>query len=229
MIWDAISSFASSVTSAVGSIAGSVSSAFSAAVEKAGPMIGKAFSATVDVLKKMPNGIGAIVNAVESVGKIFGVFNQGENVQDMGDRVLQGADIGIVREKYDSFDAYRDDLRNIELNDEFTESTSKLEKQIAGSAFGVAGLAEKWDVEPSTVGGVLNISAMAPDFFDADRIEKYLNTVDAGSLVNFAEGGLSPDEKQFVEDKLVSADMASMPNSSLDDVCQRLYDAIEGD
>ena len=220
MVWGAIASFASSVVSTVGSIAGSVSNAFSAAVEKVGPMIGKAFSATVDVLKKMPNGIGAIVNAVESVGKIFGVFNQGENVQDMGDRVLQGAEVGIVREKYDSFDAYRDELRNIELSDEFTESTSKLEKQIAGSAFGVAGLAEKW---------VLNISAMAPDFFNADRIEKYLNTVDAGSLVRFAEGGLSPDEKQFVEDKLVSADMASMPNSSLDDVCQRLYDAIEGD
>ena len=59
-------------------------------------------------------------------------------------------------------------------------------------------------VESSAVGGVLNISAMGPGFFMQIELKPlYLNTVDVGGLVGFAEGGLSLT-KNIVEDKLVN-------------------------
>lgn len=192
-LWDSIVSVASAVADTVVKAAETLGPAVKDTVDKLGPM-----------LSMIPGKIGAVARVVTLVSEVLGIFKKGDEVDDIGDRALQGAEQDITPDGYETFDEYMDALRNIELDPEKSEQTSFLDKVLAGCGVSVQGFNAKVDESPEVLQDFYMLIANNPDFFTEERAGQYTTHFDQlGELVDFFKGTLDAPEEISVLDRLI--------------------------
>lgn len=196
-----LSSAFSSVCSAVSSIGSSVSN-FCASVL---PRI----STTLDSIGSV---IAGIANAVL---KILGVFEEDDDVEDMGDRAIQAGEAGIKPENFDTYDEYMAEIRNFKLDPERSADLSSVEKLAAGLGIGAVGLEKKFDAPEGSMGVLWLLAASNPAFFTADRL---VHLVKSGAnllqVANFFDGKLELTEAVATRKTLMGVERDFSPGKS---------------
>ncbi len=125
----AVAGVFSSVCSFVGGAATSIGSVVGGAVSTIGTFVGKIGSTIGDKAIEIAK---MACRTCDIVGKINGVLKENERTEDLGERVLYAEDEGIRPENYPKYDAYLEEIRNLELDPEKTTKYKTWEKQLAG-------------------------------------------------------------------------------------------------
>ncbi len=127
--WSGVCDFFSGVAGAVSSVCSFVGGAVSGAFSAIGTFVGKIGS----TLGESVVGIAKMASRIcDFVGRICGVLKENERTEDLGERVLYAEDEGIRPENYPKYDAYLEEIRNLELDPEKTTKYKTWEKQLAG-------------------------------------------------------------------------------------------------
>lgn len=203
MVWGVITSFGSALVSTVSRIGSAVSSFCTTVLPR-----------IVPVLDQVGEVVKAIANVVLSV---LGVFQPGEDVEDMGDRALQAAEQDIKPENFDTFDEYLDEIRNFELDPEKSANRSRDEKLAAGLAIGTTGMEKKLGAPEGSLGLIWLLVASSPAYFTAERL---INLVQGGSnivnILHYFEGKLGPADAVTARDALMSLERHRSPDKTDD-------------
>lgn len=223
-----IDSAISTAASTIKQISGSISEFVSSSVEKFGPGLSKALQVIGPVLSMFPGQIGLVAKVITGLAQIFGVFDEKDDPEELGDRVLQAANAGVVREKYKSFDEYMLALKSFDLDESVSRSISKTEKLIVGTGLGIQGLSEHLDTTPDVVGSLSSLVIKSPDFFSEERIAKYISVVkDAEAVLDFLKGDLRGNEAVSVRDAIVKAELDIDNNRSGDEALAGVISAVK--
>ncbi|MBQ7609342.1 MAG: hypothetical protein IJU76_15450 [Desulfovibrionaceae bacterium] len=167
-----IASGISSIASGIGKVASSIGSVLSSAAKS----IYTAVKTLAPILATWAGNIGTAVRiiglVIDIVAKIHGMLKEKENVQDIGERVLQAEEKGITLENCkNDFDAYMEKIRNLELNPEKASVRPKEEKILAGCILIEKGLEQQFP--NMTTAPMWPIIIRNPDFFTHTRLETY--------------------------------------------------------
>lgn len=210
MVWGIIASVGGAIASAVSSIGPAVANFCTHVVPRIAPLLEQ----VGQVVKTVAN---VILTALE-------IFKHGEDVEHMGDRVLQAAGQGIKPEQFDTFDEYMAEIRNFQLDPEKTATTTGAEKLLAGLAIGTTGMEKKFDAPEGSLGAIWTMVASNPTYFTADRLTSILQS--GGSVVNilrYFEGKLGLADGIQVRDTLMDLERRRSP----DKTDAALYEEIE--
>lgn len=186
------------------SVVSAVAGALVEAAEKLGPAVKETVDKLGPILSQMPGKIGAVARVVTLVSQVLGMFQKGDNVEDIGDRAIQGAEQGITPDGYETFDDYMDALRSVDLDPAKTERISFLDKVLAGCGVSVQGFSAKVNESPEVLQDFYMLIAKNPDFFTAERAGQYTSHFDQlGELVDFFKGTLDAPDEISVLDRLI--------------------------
>lgn len=196
------------IAATVGSVIGAVSS------------IGAAVSSfCANVLPTLSTVLGGLGEAIKNIGtvvlKVLGILNPDENVEDLGDRALQAADKGIRPENYSSYDQYLTEIRNFKLDPEKSASLRSEEKIGAGLAVGTVGLEKKFNVPNGSMGPIWVLAASNPEYFNADRLVKIVQSGQSMTdVMRYFEGKQSPADAIRIRDSLMGLERQRSPDKS---------------
>lgn len=201
MVFGILATIGSAISSAVSSIGSAVSSFCTTVLPK-----------IVPVLEQVGEAIKAIANVVLTV---LGVFKPDENVEDIGDRVLQAAESGIKPDKFEDFEQYMEEIRNFKLDPDKSARLTRAEKLAAGLAVGTLGLEKKLDVSEGSLGPIWMLVASNPDYFNAERLTNLLQTgSNVLNVIRYFEGKLGPADAISVEKTLIDLETKMSPEKS---------------
>lgn len=191
----------------VGSFFTSVADSVVNAIDKFGPMVKDSIDKLGPYLSMVPGYIGTVARALTAVSAVLGIFNKDDDIEDIGDRAIQGAEDGITPDGFDSFDDYLQSLREMELDPEKTESTSQLNKVLAGAAVSVQGFSDKIDESPEVFRDLFVLLAQNPDFFTEERASQYVAHFDSvGDIVEFFNGKMNASEEVKILDEIMGVE-----------------------
>ena len=218
--WSSIGSAISSMGSAISSAVSSIGSALSSFATGVAAVIGGAIEALAPIAK----AIGTVANALLQG---LGILKPNEDIEDMGDRALQAADVGITMDEFEDFDAYMDELRNFEPDPEKSKSYSPAQKTVAGLGVGTVGMEKKFDAEPGSLDSVWLLPMANPEYFNADRLQSMLSTGRFnGDAFAYLEKRLTGGESRSFEKAMeVDADGKVMSADERSELYQALEDA----
>jgi hypothetical protein len=217
MVFPIIAAAFSAVTTAVASIGPAVAGFCTNVLPKIVPLLEKG----LEILK-------FVANIANTISTVFGIFNEKETVEDIGDRALQAAEQGITPDEFEDHAGYMDALRNFELDNEKSEKLSPTEKIVSGLAVAGRGLDEKFGTPEGTMGNLWLLAGAKPDYFNAEKLTQLLKTgQDIMSVVDYFEGTLGGGESLEVEDKLVALDKAQSPDQEEKSIRSHIYAAAE--
>ena len=174
------------------------------------------------VLPKIGTGIEmlkSISNIISGLANIFGIFKDGEQVDEMGDRAMQAAEKGTKPANFDKYDEYVEAIRNFPLDPVKSEKYSDLEKSISGMAIAVCGMEDKFKLSQGALTLLPVLAAISPAYFTAVRLASILDvTKDIGTVIEYFEGSLSKVDRNTVENVLVRAEQAIDPDKTPDEI-----------
>ena len=221
---DVCSSIGSSISNACSSIGSAIGSACSSVIGGISNMMnnaGSIFSALA-VAIPITGALGKVVAALDIIGKILGVQEPDEDIEDMGDRAIQAQEAGISPENYATYQEYSTAIKNFELDPKKSAETSDLDKKLAGLATQAWAYEEKFGADGV---GLLTKTVESPDYFTGDRLASFLDKVeDISDVVQFFDGKLSASERDAVEDKLIEAEKNINPDKSTANILKELND-----
>jgi hypothetical protein len=195
--------------------------------------IGSVFSAAVSAFKSVIEKVGLvfetalkiIVGVVEVVGKALGIIPEDEVPEELGDRVIQAEDQGIVPDKFDSYAEYMKKVRELEIDPELSEKSTLEEKRAAFLSVANKGIEEKFDSKISLLfwGEV----AKNNSYFTPERVTSILkefssNGMDPAKISDYFKANLAPDERQKVEDCLVKSEQNIDADKDIDSIYNEL-------
>ncbi|MDZ7855049.1 hypothetical protein [Sphaerotilus sp.] len=147
--------------------------------------------------------------------KIFGVFEEDDDVEDMGDRAIQAGEAGIKPEKFDTYDEYMAEIRNFKLDPERSAELSSVEKLAAGLGIGAVGLEKKLDAPEGSMGVLWLLAASNPAFFTADRLVHLVKSgADLLQVASFFDGKLGPADAVSTRQTLMGVERDFSPGKS---------------
>lgn len=211
--------FWSSLGSAISSTVSSIGSAVSSFCTSVLPRI-------TSTLESIGSVIGGIANAVL---KIFGVFEEDDDVEDMGDRAIQAGEAGIKPENFDTYDEYMAEIRNFKLDPERSAELSSVEKLAAGLGIGAVGLEKKLDAPEGSMGVLWLLAASNPAFFTADRLVHLVKSgADLLQVASFFDGKLGPADAVSTRQTLMGVERDFSPGKSDEAIYAELNAAKTG-
>lgn len=196
---------------AVCTLASSVGGAIGAAVSVVNPVLGGSLMVAAK-----------IADVVKSVLDNLGIEKPGATMQEVGDRMLQGADLDIIPENYSSFDEYRNALMSLDLDPTVSGNLSEEAKLLGALAYSVMALENKFgDVE--NVGSLLSLSSSNPEYFDSTRMTKMLESGgDMQAFSNYVKGNDTVEMSKHTESIMYKIDKEISPNMSDTEIFERL-------
>ena len=209
------------------SFVGSVISAVSTVVSRCVPAIvnvaAKVIPVIGNVLSKINPIIAVVSRVAEGIGFIHNILKKDETVEDIGDRCLQAEDQGIKLDTYDTHAEYVDDIRDIELDPEKTESFTFSDKFLAGLGVIGSGIEEKFGLSSGDSGNLFNMVASSPEHFTTERLDTILNKgIDLESVVDYLNKDLNAGKAEIVENQLIEVEKEINPEISQKDVYKKL-------
>lgn len=217
--------------SSVCSFVSSVASGISSAISSIGSAIGSGLSAVV----------GGIATAIERgagwLGGVVGNFAKGildalhitrpeEQVEDFGERVLQGAERGIKLESSQDFEDYLSKLRSFELDPDKSERRMQSEKLAAAMSVGTVAVERRFDLPQDMAAQVWLLPLVNRELFTPERVTQWLAARQVGQLLfDYLEGKLSPDAGVDLAKQLHGMEQRLNPAADLQELRQRLQGA----
>ncbi|MGC8731337.1 MAG: hypothetical protein ACP5RC_03660 [Halothiobacillaceae bacterium] len=191
--------FFSFICSAVGSLIGSVVSGIGSAVSSFVANVAPVIGSIIDAIKPVAEAIGRFANAFLQG---LGILKPGEKVDDIGERALQAAEVGIKPEQFDNFDDYMSKLRDFELDPEKANQRSQAEKITAGLAVGTLGAEKKFGYEQGALDTLWLLPMTNAEYFTPERMQSLVST-----------GRFTGDVFSYLEKRLSGADATRMEKS----------------
>lgn len=177
--------FWSGVCSVISSVCSAVSSVFS------GPLsvLAKVYVPEIEIILRV---INVVVNVVETVCKTLGIWQDGDKPEELGDKAIQGAEVGITRDKYDTYDEYLNKIREVQLDPEVSAKVPSEAKLAAATTIGVMGIESHYNKEAGSLANLISIIGKTDGFFDSTRIVSYLAAgIDIKALRGYLDGSAS--------------------------------------
>jgi hypothetical protein len=175
--------FISFLSGALSSVIGSV---LSSSISAIAPVLGMA----LDIIQK-------VANVAKEVLVSLGIIKPEQEMDDLGDRVIQAGEQGIKPENYEKFDDYAEALRTFELDPEKSKKIDEKDKLAGSLGFASAAIQDRF--KGSDVGDIAqlwNLAAKMPEFFNADLIKSMLpSTQDFSSISDYFAGKLGREDK----------------------------------
>lgn len=170
-----------------------------------------------------------VIKVAESIMTDMNLLNPDEHLSDMGDRLLQTQEAGIISTDYDNFEDYINAIRSFELDPEKSKTTTELEKDIAGLQFATLSLQSKFEgSDAANLSNLWVLAAQAPDFFTGERISSLLSiTTDMKSIKDYFDGKLTSSSIDIIEQKLVDAEKILSPDKTDNAIYEILDSAKE--
>lgn len=106
-----------------------------------------------------------VVDIIANIAKALAVKNPDENVDDLGDRVIQAEEAGIHPEDYEKHDDYMKAISEFEVDPERSKEISLEEKREKGVNCLLAGIAEKSGLNTGVVPLVISGMNNNTEFF----------------------------------------------------------------
>ncbi len=150
---------------------------------------------------------GLIVSkvAMNAIGKLM--TREKEEVEEIGDRIIQGEAQGIKMEDYESFEEFRAALNGVKLDPEKSKNIKPEEKNAAGMAFQLKELELKYDFG---IKGISELVSKNPEFENSEILGNVIhelkeNGYSAKDVERYYAGELSDEEMEEIESIIVSS------------------------
>ena len=171
--------------SVVSSACSAVGSMFSGALS----VVGKIFLPEIEIAIRV---IGMVINVVEAVCKALGIWQKDDDPEELGDKAIQGAETGITRDKYETYEEYLKKIREVKLDPEVSAKIPQEAKFAAATTLGVLGLESFYHKDAGSLAACISVVAKNPEFFDAKRLQGYLDAgIDIKALRSCLDGTAS--------------------------------------
>ncbi|GEM_PF-509716 len=225
-IGSAFSSACSAVGGAISSAFGSVTSTFSNAISNIGSVLSTASTILSALSVAMPH-IAKIAAIVDIALTILNLQDQDENVEEIGEKVLEGYAQDIKPADFSSYDEYIAVIRNIKLDPEKSDKFNQGEKIAAGITVQSWGVEEKYGKGSSDfIAHILNDApklAKGEGYFTESRVQNVLDKIKSvADVAKYFSNKLNADDDNRVERDLVKAEQDLNPDKSVEDIYQEL-------
>lgn len=108
--------------------------------------------------------IAAVVDIIANIARALAVKGADENIDELGDKVIQAEEKGISLDNFEKHDDYMDAIREFKIDPERSKEISIEDKRMAGVNCLVSGIAEKSGINESAVGLVIKCLNKNEDF-----------------------------------------------------------------
>lgn len=221
-----ISSACSSIGSAISSAFGSVTSTFSNAMNNIGSVLSTASTILSALSVAMPQ-LAKIAAIVDIALTILNLQDQDENIEEIGEKVLEGYELDIKPADFSSYDEYIAAIRNIKLDPEKSDKFNQGEKLAAGITVQSWGMEEKYGKGSSDfLVHILNDApkiAKGEGYFTEGRVQNILEKIkDVSDVAKYFSNKLNPDDSNTVGKKLVAAEQELNLDKSTREIYQEL-------
>lgn len=228
------SSVCSAVSSACSAIGSSMSATFSGLMGSLGSatsLLG-GMSSVLSVITSVVNIIGTASLAINIIGSILqslGLVRPDEDLDELGQDILDAYEAGIKPLDYSTYDEYMAAIRAFKLENPDREKGeyTLIEKRVASLASQSWGLEEKFGTGSS--GLIVSVLKDAPNlekkegYFTEERIESWSKNVsNLADVGKYFSGKLNLDDANRVEQNLIKAEQQLNPDKSLDLIYQDL-------
>lgn len=134
-------------------------------------------------------------NALMGIGKVLGLIKPENEVEELGDKVLQAEEEGIRPENYDTYYDYVKAIENFELDPEKSKTLDRKEKLIKGIEATSGVTAEKY---PETL-QLFEYALQNPAYFTGDRMKEIgkLFASEGGSCIESIVRYMNGSEKNI--------------------------------
>ncbi|MFW2037308.1 hypothetical protein ACG92Y_02050 [Acinetobacter ursingii] len=225
-VGSAISSACSAVGSAISGAFGSVSSTFSNAMSNIGSVLSTASTILSALSVAMPQ-IAKIAAIVDIALTILNLQDKNENVEEIGEKVLQGYEMDIKPADFSTYEEYITAIRNVKLDPEKSEKFNLGEKLAAGITVQAWGMEEKYGQGSSDfLVHILNDApkiAKGEGYFTESRVQNILDKIkNVADVAKYFSNKLGPDDGNRVEQELVQIEKGLNPNKTVEDIYKEL-------
>lgn len=188
--------FWSSACSVVSSACSAVGSMFSGALS----VVGK-FIPQIEIVIRV---IDVVIKVIDAVCKVLGIWQKDDNPEELGDKAIQGAEAGVTRDKFDTYDEYLKKIREVKLDPEISSKIPVEAKFAAATTLGILGLESFYQKDAGSLADLILVIGKNPEFFDANRIKAYLDAgINTKLLSSYLNGSASAgSELSFLKSAL---------------------------
>ena len=106
-----------------------------------------------------------VVDIIANIAKALAVKGAEEDVDELGDKVIQAEEAGISPDDFEKHDDYMEAIRDFKVDPERSKEISVEEKRAAGVNCIVSGIAEKAGINESAIGLIIKSMNKNEDFF----------------------------------------------------------------
>lgn len=221
-----ISSACSSIGSAISSVFGSVTSTFSNAMNNIGSVLSTASTILSALSVAMPQ-LAKIAAILDIALTILNLQGQDENIEEIGEKVLEGYELDIKPADFSSYDEYIAAIRNIKLDPEKSDKFNLGEKLAAGITVQSWGMEEKYGKGSSDfLVHILNDApkiAKGEGYFTEGRVQNILEKIkDVADVAKYFSNKLNPDDSNTVGKQLIAAEQELNPDKSTREIYQEI-------
>lgn len=221
-----ISSACSSIGSAISSVFGSVTSTFSNAMNNIGSVLSTASTILSALSVAMPQ-LAKIAAILDIALTILNLQGQDENIEEIGEKVLEGYELDIKPADFSSYDEYIAAIRNIKLDPEKSDKFNLGEKLAAGITVQSWGMEEKYGKGSSDfLVHILNDApkiAKGEGYFTEGRVQNILEKIkDVADVAKYFSSKLNPDDSNTVGKQLIAAEQELNPDKSTREIYQEI-------
>ncbi len=222
----AISSACSAVGSAISGVFGSVSSTFSSAMNNIGSVLSTASTILSALSVAMPQ-IAKIAAIVDIALTILNLQDKNENVEEIGEKVLQGYEMDIKPADFSTYEEYITAIRNVKIDPEKSDKFNQGEKLAAGITVQSWGMEEKYgkgssDFLVHILNDVPKI-AKGEGYFTESRVQNILEKIkNISDVAKYFSNKLNPDDSNIVGKQLVAVEQELSPDKSVREIYQEL-------
>lgn len=233
---DAISDFGRSCIESIGSGIKSVGEFVSGCIDS----IGSLGSQVLSVIKPIAlvvavvapqigltflSALEKVITVVNVIAKVLNLLNEGEDLDDLGERALEAAELGKTREQYENADEYLEMVKNTPKSDN-PNKYSLFAKRMAGLSVIAEQLQSKFDFSPELYGTFVEYEK----FFTPQRIKSYTQSaqslkIDLNEIIDFFNSNSTMHEKAEAKKVLIELEKHTDANFDLERFNNDLLDA----
>lgn len=182
----------------------------------------------LDTLKLALDGLKEIGKIVFTMAKVLGVIKPDMDMQDIGKKAIQAEAAGITPDKFDTYDAYLNEVEKFEVDPVKTDSISPELKELKGVEIAVCLMVEKFMDLP--IVSIVESIIANPLYFENGKIEKICELINdnaqfANDFVSYISGEEKDSDKlKTTTDILVDIEKELDPRISDKDAYRRVVE-----
>ena len=153
----------------------------------------RAISTTIATSMKTLILVKHIVSLIEDLAKSLNITDSEDEIREIGDRVIQAEENGIMADKYETWKDYKEALENFELDSKRSLEIEDEDKEVVGLAFALKETELEMDSDVSTLPESIKD---VPELLEKEMLEILIKELkkegySAFDIKNYFDGDLS--------------------------------------